>query len=460
MAPFEPKIDSKEFEIANPGHGTAESRGTAAGSKRADLTIRLWRQDAGGNAPGLAWNTESVLVYMIADLVAASQGRVATDLPSAMAARFESSSQALVAAKRIQTAILEFLSCRPGDYAGAAVLIHPPATEGFSPGMAQSALRLAEPGQIILSEELCRRFQDLPGIELRSVPALTTGGTEHAGLAELVWTSAERLARLRSSANAALPTANVGPPVGATMIVNAPLAPRANAPAQPAQQPLGASSDKMDGGAGKSQAPVVGAFKSQDAAFEGDLAAFEEHSSFITKSRVVVGLIAVVLVAVGIALFYPRPHSRVTPRIQETQTGETPSSTSGTPEASHPQPTSGTPEASHPQPPPVAPAVTEPQVKPKPVVAKPAVVPTKPPVDKAKKPVEDTPIVGFEGTDTYDGMTQANIPQLLEWARSDAGNGRYEKAGQEYRVILKLQPNNPAAKEGLRKLQLAQGHDQ
>jgi hypothetical protein len=95
------------------------------------------------------------------------------------------------------------------------------------------------------------------------------------------------------------------------------------------------------------------------------------------------------------------------------------------------------------------------------LIAKP---PVKPPVDKTakdktKKP-EDTPIVGFEGNSTYDGMTQRDIPRLLQWARSDAGNGNYAKAAQEYRVILQLQPNNPDAREGLRKIQLAQGRDQ
>ena len=44
----------------------------------------------------------------------------------------------------------------------------------------------------------------------------TTGGTEHAGLAELVWASAEQLASLRNSAAVAPPTVEIGPPVGAT----------------------------------------------------------------------------------------------------------------------------------------------------------------------------------------------------------------------------------------------------
>jgi hypothetical protein len=111
----------------------------------------------------------------------------------------------------------------------------------------------------------------------------------------------------------------------------------------------------------------------------------------------------------------------------------------------------------------VAQPVTEPPAKPQSTVAK--KTSTKTPVDKtpkdnaAKKP-EDTPIVGFEGNSTYDGMTQKDIPRLLQWARSDAGNGNYAKAGQEYRVILQLQPNNPDAREGLRKIQVAQQRDQ
>jgi hypothetical protein len=79
--------------------------------------------------------------------------------------------------------------------------------------------------------------------------------------------------------------------------------------------------------------------------------------------------------------------------------------------------------------------------------------------DKTKKP-EDTTIRGFEGNSTYDGMTRKDIPRLLQWARSDAGNGNYAKAAQEYRVILQLEPGSPEAREGLRKIQVAQEREQ
>jgi hypothetical protein len=440
MVPFEPKTDSKEFEIPNPEQSPATGSRMAA-SAAADLTIRVWRRDGGGGTAALTWHSESVLVYMIADLVAASHGRSAVEMPAAMAAHFDNSLHALVAAKRIENAILEFLACRPGDYMGAAVLIHPPVAAGFSQGMAQSALRLAEPGQIILSEEVSQRFQDLPGIELRAVPALTTGGTEHAGLAELIWTSPERLASLRNSANVAPPTSEVGPPVGATMIVNSPFAtPRSN----PAS-----GSERIETGSRRPSATE--GFKNREGAFEEGLAEFEERRSFITGSKMVVGAVVIVLVVVALVLFHPWSSSNVPPKSPASET-----------EAA--TPTTEPPTSNVPQPPPVAQPVTEPPAKPLPPVAKKAGK-NKTPLDKtpkdnaAKKP-EDTPIVGFEGNNTYDGMTQKDISRLLQWARSDAGNGNYAKAAQEYRVILQLQPYNSDAKEGLRKIQVAQQRDQ
>lgn len=442
MVPFEPKTDSKEFEIPNPEQSPATGSRIAA-SATADLTIRVWRRDGDGTA-ALTWHSDSVLVYMIADLVAASHGRTAVETPAAMAAHFDNSLHALVAAKRIENAILEFLACRPGGYTGAAVLIHPPVAAGFSQGMAQSALRLAEPGQIILSEVVSRRFQDLPGIELRAVPALTTGGTEHAGLTELIWTSPERLAALRNSAKVAPPTSEVGPPVGATMIVNSPLATsRGN---------TASGSERIDASRKPSAAD---GFKNREGVFEEGLAEFEERRSFITRSKMVVGAIAIVLVIVALVLFHPWSGSNAQPK---SQANETPAGTA-------PATTNEPPANIIPQPPPVVQPTPEQPVKPEPPPAKPPVrnktypEKTAKDKDKAKKP-EDTPIVGFEGNSTYDGMTQKDISRLLQWARSDAGNGNYAKAAQEYRVILQLQPYNSDAKEGLRKIQVAQQRDQ
>ena len=431
--PFEPKTDSKEFEIANLDPSpTAAWRSVAA--EPADLTIRIWR-GANADSTALTWSSESVLVYMIADLVAASHGQTAVETQDAMSAHFDNSLQAVVAAKRIQGAILEFLSCRPGDCMGAAILLHPLAATGFSPRMAQSALRLTEPGQIILAQEIARRLKELPGIELRPVPALTTGGSEHVGLAELVWTSAERLAALRSSAPAA-PTTNIATPYGATMIVNAPLE------SSHARHNTGVRSREAEPFPDLRR-PADGLMNRRG--FEEALADLEEHQSFITPLRAGIGAMVIVIVIVGLVLFHPWSGSKVAPQLPRVE-----NSTAPTPARS-----SEPPAVTIPQPPPV---VAPEDLPPKPPVT------SKPPAtakdkEKVKKP-EDAPIKGFEGNSTYDGMTQKDIPRLLQWARSDAGNGNYAKAAQEYRVILQLQPSNPDAREGLRKIQVAQGRDQ
>ncbi|HXJ88541.1 MAG TPA: hypothetical protein VMS18_17100 [Candidatus Binatia bacterium] len=423
MVPFESKTDSKEFEIANLEPGSI--------GEAADLTIRIWQQNANSRTAELTWNSESVLVYMIADLVAASHGRIASEAPRVMSAHFDTSLQALVAAKRIQTAILEFVTCRPGDYRGAAILIHP--STGFVQGAAESALGLTQPGQIILSQEVTKRLKELPGIELRAVPALTTGGAEHAGLAELVWTLAEKLAGLRDS-----PTADIT--FGATMIVDEPLADSRRDVAGASGKPHGHSATKGIGDE----------WRARDGAFEEGLAEFGEQHSFLTRSRLAAGAVLLILLVVGLMLFHPWSGSNVKPKLHEPPPDVTAPVTE--PANSVLQPPIVTP------PPQDAPTTSHPVTTKPPVISNPP--PDKKAKDRGKKRQEGMPIQGFEGNSTYDGMTQRDIPRLLQWARSDAGNGNYAKAAQEYRAILQLQPNNSEAREGLRKIQVAQGRDQ
>ena len=86
MPPYEPKIDSREFELANLERSNLEqsnldqSTGTrsrdASGDGGTDVAIRIWSAEG---AAGLTWKSESVLVCMMADLVGASRGRIAED---------------------------------------------------------------------------------------------------------------------------------------------------------------------------------------------------------------------------------------------------------------------------------------------------------------------------------------------------------------------------------------------
>ena len=52
----------------------------------------------------------------------------------------------------------------------------------------------------------------------------------------------------------------------------------------------------------------------------------------------------------------------------------------------------------------------------------------------------------------YEGFSEKDIPVLVRMAESDAGAGNYANARREYDIILHLDPNNAAAKQGSRKL--------
>ncbi len=111
MPQYEQKTDSREFEVANPHQSQGPWRGDAR-ADATDIVVRLWGPKRSDRSAPLTWKTDSVLIYMIADLVGASHGRIAEESPAIMGAHFDGSGQAMVAAKRIQTSILEFLVCR------------------------------------------------------------------------------------------------------------------------------------------------------------------------------------------------------------------------------------------------------------------------------------------------------------------------------------------------------------
>jgi hypothetical protein len=443
MPPHEPKIDSREFEIPDPALEVSPPREAAGDS--ADLTIRLWNPERAAAAGSLSWKSESVLVYMILDLVTASQGR-AGDSGAAMIAHFDSTGRALVAARRIQTAILEFLGCHPANPLAAAILIHPPATVpgGLSAGMAGGALGMAEPGQILLSEEAAGRLKDSPGIELRSVPALATGGDGQRGLAEFVWGSPDQIARLK----ALLRSAQQGEEsalMGATMMVSAAL-----------EKPVTTqSAQAASGGTAGWSAPESATERPGPARLAGELRAGrgpsdpdleDERQPLLTGPRAIVGGLAIFLVAGLVWVFYPSRVTETPGHVPDRQV-QVPESAAG-PGAQPDQPASRSTLPPKPEPP-------------TPVVAKPVPAATpaagkrgkeKPPtVAPAPIPEEPHPVQSVEG------MTAKDIPSLLQMAKSDAGGGNYDKARREYRIVLELQPSNAEAREGLRRLDLVQG---
>jgi hypothetical protein len=466
MAQYEQKTDSREFEIANPD----QHRGSwteNAPAEAADIAIRLWGPDR--SVQSLTWKTDSVLVYMITDLVRASHGRIAEESLPVMTAHFDSSSQALLAARRIQTSILEFLTCRPGDRVGGAIVVYVPRTSdptGLSSEMVRLELRHAKPGQILLAANVSRRLRDLPGIEFVAVPALTVGGdgaqTGHpeTGLTELVWTTPDRVALLRESlGDWSEPQATNSPAVGATLIVDAPFARRERTnesvpvvartndfvikdSSEP--QSLRAAHVLADT---QNRAQLSQELDDSSRSSSTEAVEFEEQPLF-TRTRVIFGLVALVLVAAVVAiLFRPTQVTRRAPLPQQDQAVGPVSTESQPPVPSQPETKASEIKTQK---------ADTPAEKPAAKVAARVPKPQPPPKASAGNHVKAT-TEGAEEPEIYHepaGFTLKDVPQLLKMAQTDAGAGDYPKAKREYQKILSLQPNNQDARDGLRRLDL------
>lgn len=469
MARYEPKTDSREFEVATQGQDPGAWGGDSA-SDATDIAIRLWGPEWSGQPGSLTWKTDSVFVYMIADLVWASHGRLAEESTAVMAAHFDNSRQALVAAKRIQMSILDFVACRPGN--GVAIVIHQPSVQGGRSGLVQAALQLAKPGQILVGGDVARRLRESFGVELAPVSALV-GAAGQRGLAELVWTTPDRLASLQSSVVDGAASRRESLPVGATMMVSTPILnpPVAGAPIRssepeattPVVKPVTASDDFVYQRSSESALERITAQQAADLVprsadvqgIEGSSLTQElddlEQRPFLTRTRIVLGLAAIVLVGALVAVLYaPTRETKIPPRgLENRETG------SGSVDSK-----SGT---VHTEPPPPQAKTPEPQAKlPKAVVPQPAPAPPKPAAETRAKNRKDNPeqpqpppVVQELG-----GLSQNDLPTLLRLARDDAGAGKYDKARSEYKKILQLQPGNQDAKDGLRRLDLIRGDNE
>ena len=441
MPQYEQKTDSREFEVANLDQSLEAT----------DLVVRLWSPERSGRTAFLSWNTESVLVYMIADLVSASHGRIAEELPTIMGAHFAGSRQAIIAAKRIQTSMLEFLACRPGERIGAAILLYRAKTSdsaGLSAATAQQALRQAKPGQILLAQNISQRLRDLPGIELRSVPALATvTGDGQTEMTELVWTTPERVALFQDSfADEAEPQCSEIPVVGATVIVHSPLARgrQTNEAVPPAV--VSTELEQWPESAGNSAELRLDEFAQRP---------------FFTRTRLIVGVVAVFLVVALIAVLNrPASVSKLPIPVKQDLPVATEASEKQPVVKAEPEGTTAPPESKIVKPEIVMPENVKPRIVKPPIIKSAAKsstgnqIPDKASVDnRVKKDVLETPTSSYEESG---GVSQKEIPTLLKMAQADAGAGNYDKARIEFRKILGLQPGNQDAKEGLHKLDLIQ----
>jgi hypothetical protein len=437
MPQYEQKTDS-EIEVATPDQSPDAT----------DIVVRLWGPQRSERRASLSWKTDSVLVYMIADLVGASRGRIAEESPEIMGAHFAGSRQAIVAAKRIQTSMLEFLACRPGERVGAAILLYRPTTNtsdstSFSAEAAQQALRQGKPGQILLAENISELLRSLPGVEFRTVPALSTGiGDRQTELTEFVWTTPERIALFEDSlGDESEPQSGDAPPLGATVIVHSTVTRRG--PNSKAVPPPAVAPESEEFRSNGSAVLSVEEFASQ---------------SFFTRTRVILGVVSLVLVAALIAVLNRPAHvSKLPIPVQQDQasTTEIPEKQPAVrtePDVAPAQPESNIIKTETEKPPIVKRPIIKSGSK-LPLAAQPQVPDRAPVENRVKKEIQETPAPYNEESG---GVSQKDVPALLKMAQADAGAGNYDKARTEFRKILGLQRDNQDAREGLHKLDIIQ----
>jgi hypothetical protein len=329
----------------------------------------------------------------------------------------------------------------------------------------QLELGQAKPGQILLAENISRRLRDLPGLEFVAAPS-GVGGDVPPGLTELVWTTADRIALMRDSVgDGSEPIVAEAPPMGATLIVNSPIVnspimdspfSRRGPPNDTTPPAVRAQDDVVKDGMGKDRLEKdhseTGSPRLSQVTLKASSPLTEElelgAGTLFTRTRVILGVVAVVLVGVLVAvLFRPTQASKpTTPQPQEQTAGSATGSTEQkTPTADEPQTKTAQPE----------PETVKPAAK------IPAAV-TKPPADnraKNKKETKDAseppPVVEESG-----GLSRGDIPGLLGMALKDTGDGEYEKARREYKKVLSLDPRNQQAIDGIIKLDKIQRDQQ
>jgi hypothetical protein len=393
----------------------AEVTGRQPYSAAADISIRLWTPaQLQANPSEVSWKTGSNLVFMISDVVTATQGIPADELRSGMSAHFNSAAQALKAAKSIERSIMEFSRRRPDDCFGAAIVVHRPIElrpflEG-DPGPvspAFSLLRQAQPGQILVSQETYEHLRDLPGLQFRplNADAATSGDNE------LLWASPETYAHFAAHLQQGL-----------------------------RRQPIPVDSDP-DAASGKvpgTEPPKTKAFDLRGTALStAKLSALdpdESEVSWMASHRLFVSLAAVGVLA--LATLYALPALRKSPPAGNSSIRPQANDSQQLPKQEQ-LPENPSPPASEPAK--IAPAAASTVRKPE----TPKIIQSPP------KPIEAKPVSEYAGFSVHD------IPLLLKKAEKDAGAGDYDSSRREYEIILHLEPNNQAAKTGMSRLNLS-----
>jgi hypothetical protein len=393
-------------------------RDGAAPPPSAYLLIRIWMPSQPAADRGLlTWAAENSLIQMIADLVSASGGAPAGKRNNGLIARFRNAADAGTAAVRLQRAIAGFAAQSKAPPAASIALFCADKGAGEldeSSDELETASVLAsaaQPAQILLTAAACAELHlNAPYTSRNAAPFRMPNGM-HSNLRayQLTW-------------NAASPISGERPPTEKTTT------PRLTDPEISGAKPI------------RTQLPAA----LRDAVPQPGL--FNPaHPASRSRRRLPVyagsAAVMVTIVAAGTwSLMQPsNPHRISTPHVNTGGMQDPPRAVTPTPkpaQASPPQPEPGLADP--------PPKITE-RVSPGNGSEAPGFQPSNR-IASGKIPSEK--IAPAKGLANADGFFRGDIRWLLERADRESGDGQYDAAERDYKIVQKLDPGNSAARNG------------
>jgi hypothetical protein len=391
--------------MGSPGQNPDCSSTVESALETSGLTscsIRLWAIDR----KDLRWSSGHAAVCLMADLLTAGGGQLVQETPGGLMAQFDRSERALTAARRLQRALYTFTEGRETNAFGASIVIYRPEDQ-VRPHLGLAVPDLlwsdfAAPGQILISGSAHEILQVIPGLQFHAVSLDSNSSPAYH---ELLWIDPEVLAAWRERV------------MTAARLV----------PVLHQNQELEASPAEV--GAGPTISPATALANPDGSQFGSSI-----PDGPGKERRWVAGgaILALLVITLGVVLYMRSGKTNATAAQQELKGKATvqqpPASVNG------PATPGGAPQGEGAG----AAEGAKPESGEVPVQAKP------------HKPTREAQTAVAE----YDGFTPKQIPQLVRKAEEDAGAGNYEAARREYEIVLKLQPGNISAKEGLQKLSL------
>jgi serine/threonine protein kinase len=200
-----PKSPSKPLEPREAASEHAALDGPVA------LFLRLWSYGGPSQPPdGLALEQDPEIAELIRAVIGDSHGAIVGWQPELLCARFDSPSQALLAAKTLQHRFLTFQRKMEPQQVVPSILIYSAKTvrvPGPDAAAPEDMLLNFTSAQILIAEGIYEQVKTIPGFRFNPKPVREAGETfGPEAIYELLWTDESTYGHLRQSSRAGLKT--------------------------------------------------------------------------------------------------------------------------------------------------------------------------------------------------------------------------------------------------------------